>query len=105
MAGFSMVHPTFVTDAADIEGSAQGTVSSATSAAQSGALQEGIYDLWNTQDCYIKVAATANDVTAATGYFVKAAATIPVRIVVRANSKIGAIMASAVGSLAYHRVG
>lgn len=105
MGGFRMVHPAFFTDAADLEGNTQGTVSSATNAAQSAALLEGIYDIWGTQDCYVKVGTTATDVTAANGYLLKAAAALPVRIVVRADSKIGAILAATAGVLSYHRVG
>ncbi len=105
MAGFLFQHPQFVADCADLENYAQGTVSSATNAAQSAALQEGVYDIWGTQDCYVKVNPTANDVTSATGYLLKAAAALPVRILVRSNSKIGAIMATTAGVLSYHRVG
>ena len=96
-------HAAFVVDLIDIEGFAQGTVSSATNAAQSAALNEGVYDIWCDQNSFIKVATTANDVTTATGYLLRANNTIS--LVVRENSKIGAIMSTVAGTLSYHKVG
>ena len=100
---FHMRHPQFVSDLIDLEGYAQGSVSSATNAAQSAALNEGVYDLWCDQDSYIKIATTANDVTSSTGYLLRANNTIT--CVVRTNSKIGAIMSATAGTLKYHQVG
>jgi hypothetical protein len=95
-------HGTFVTDHIDIEGYSAATVSSATTAAQSGVLNEGVYDLWCTADTYVKVAPTANDVTSGTGYLLRANNTVP--FIVRTNSRIGCIMSTATGTLSYHRV-
>ena len=103
MAGFQMVHPQFISDLIDIEGFAKGTVSSATTAAQSAALTEGVYDIWCDQDTYIKVNTTANDVTTTTGYLLRANNTITG--VVRDARKIGCIMSTATGTLSYHKVG
>lgn len=102
MAGMSMDHGCGVSDWIDIEGSTQGTVTSATTATQSAALVEGVYDVWSTQDTFIKVGTTANDVTATSGYLVRSGNTLPV--LVRGGSKIGAIMSASVGVLSYHKV-
>ncbi len=89
-------------DALDIEGFAAAQLVTSSSAAQTAALAEGEYELWSSQDTYIKVAPTANDVTTTTGYLLRSNNTISVAI--RAGSKIGAIAAGA-GTLSYHRVG
>lgn len=73
-----------------------------TTAAQSAALDEGIYDVWSTVDTFIRVNPTANDVTAATGYLLRANVTVP--LYVRSGSKIGGILSSGTGTLSYHRV-
>lgn len=91
-----------VTDAISLSGFSQVTVSLSTAAAQSAALTDGIYDVWCDVDCYIKVAATANDVTTSTGYLLRANNTIPV--IVPDQEKIGGIVASGTGTLTYHRV-
>lgn len=104
MPGFSLVEAANkrVTDAVDIENNAQGQVAYTAAANQSAALPEGIYDVWSDVNCYIKVAPTANDVTIATGYLLLAGNVVP--ILVRQNSKIGAVGAGA-GTLSYHKVG
>lgn len=91
-----------VSDAISLSGNAQGTVSLSTTAAQSAALTGGVYDVWSDVDCYIKVAATANDVTTSTGYLLRANNTIP--IIVPDQEKLGGIVASGTGTLSYHRV-
>lgn len=91
-----------VSDAISLSGNAQGTVSLSTTASQSAALTGGVYDVWSDVDCYIKVAATANDVTTSTGYLLRANNTIP--IIVPDQEKLGGIVASGTGTLSYHRV-
>lgn len=102
MAGNSIDIGAIVSDHADLFNNSQGTVSAATNAAQSSALNEGIYDVWADVDCYIKVHTTANDVTAATGYKLFANNTVPIRV--RQDHKIGAILSSTAGTLSYHKV-
>lgn len=72
------------------------------SGTQTSALTEGAYDIWTTTDCYIKVAATASDVTTSTGYLLRSGNTIT--IAVGPGEKVGAITASASGTLSLHRV-
>jgi len=102
MAGVSGDHDQAVIDFIDIEGFSAVTVTSATTATQSAALIEGVYDVWCDQDTYIKVGQTANDVTATTGYLLYAKNVVSV--LVRKNSRIGAIMSTATGTLSYHQV-
>lgn len=91
-----------ISDAVALSGFSQTTVSLSTSAAQSAALTAGIYDVWCDVDCYIKVAATANDVTTSTGYLLRAGNTIP--LIIPDQQKIGGIVSSGTGTLTYHRV-
>lgn len=91
-----------VSDAVSLSGYSQGTVSLSTVAAQSAALTGGVYDIWSDVDCYIKIAATANDVTTSTGYLLRANNTIP--IIVPDQEKLGGIVASGTGTLTFHRV-
>ncbi len=91
-----------VTDGIALSGNAKATVSLSTTAAQSAALTGGIYDVWSDVDCYIKINATANDVTTSTGYLLRANNTVP--IIVPDQEKIGGILASGTGTLSYHRV-
>jgi len=72
-----------------------------TSAAQTAALPPGVYDVWCGIDAYIKVNTTADDVTTANGYLLRANNTIPV--VLGDGDKIGAI-AGASGTLSAHKV-
>lgn len=85
-----------------LTGNARGTdlTTAVTPAAQTGALDGGLYDIWCDVDVYIKVATTANDVTTSTGYLLRANNTIP--LVVGDGEKIGAI--GAVGTLKLHKV-
>lgn len=91
-----------VSDAISLSGNAKGTVSLSTTADQSAALTGGVYDVWSDVDCYIKVAATANNVTTSTGYLLRANNTIP--IIVPDQEKLGGIVASGTGTLSYHLV-
>lgn len=86
----------------DIEGNAQATLAISAAAAQTAALVEGIYAVWATVACYVKVADSANDVTTATGYIVRADTTV--FVFVRNGKKLGAIAGGA-GTLSYQRVG
>lgn len=71
-------------------------------AAQTGALGQGLYDLWcDTVDLNVKVNTTANDVTLLTGYKIYTGNVV--RVVVGDGDKIGAIAAAA-GTLNYHKV-
>lgn len=101
MPGLEMSHGLQVIDAVDLEGYAQASTSVSAIAAQTAALAEGIYDVWCDVDVYLKVAPTANDVTTSTGYLLRANNTVSVLI--RKNSKIGAIAGGA-GTLRYHKV-
>jgi len=96
-------HGVGVSDWADLEGNTQGTVTSATTAAQSAALTEGVYDIWCDQDTYVAVGTAASTgLTTTTGYLLRQGNTMPV--LVRQNSKIGAIMSTATGTLSYFKV-
>lgn len=103
MAYLSGKHPQAVSLSKDIEGTAQGTFAF-DAAAQSSALAEGVYDVWCDQDCYIKIAPTANDVTTSSGYLVLKNLS-PLPFVVRANSKIGAIKKTSAGNLYFQQIG
>lgn len=91
-----------VTDSISLSGNSQGSVSTSTTAAQSSALTGGVYDVWSSVDTYIKVNATANDVTTSTGYLLRANNTVPV--IVPDQEKLGGILSSGTGTLYYHRV-
>lgn len=91
-----------VADFIDIENDAQGQVATSTIAAHSAALSEGVYDVWSAVDTYIKVAASANDVTTSTGYLLRANQTIPVWV--SNGNKIGGILVTGTSTLSYHRV-
>ncbi len=97
MPGFAT---TLAGEGLDIEGYAGVQLVTSASAAQTAVLNEGAYDVWASQDTYIKIGPTANDVTTATGYLIRTNNTVP--IVVRQGSRIGAIAAGA-GTLTYHR--
>lgn len=98
MPGFT----TNVGDALDLENGAAVTLAVSAAAAQTPVLAEGRYDVWCTVDVLLKVAATANDVTAANGYLLRTGSTRT--IAVRVGSRIGAIAAGS-GTLSYHKVG
>lgn len=97
-----------ITDAVYLQGYSQANFAISGVGAQSVALSvdaipgAAVYDVWADVDCYIKIATTANNVTTATGYLLRANNTIPV--IVPTASKIGAITSGAAGTLAYHRV-
>lgn len=95
--------PNRVTDCVHLAGESQDNFSTSTTAAQSAALAGGVYDVWAAEDTYIKVAATANDVTVATGYLIPANQIIPVYV--PKDHKIGGILATGTGTLRFHRVG
>ena len=85
-----------------LQGNSAVTLAVSAAAAQTAALNQGVYDVWCTVDAYVKVATIANDVTAANGYLIRVGYTVP--LVVGDTDKIGAIAGSA-GTLSYHRVG
>jgi hypothetical protein len=97
-----------ITDAIYLQGYSQANFAISGTGAQSAALTvdtisgAAIYDVWSDVDCYIKVATTANNVTTATGYLLRAGNTVA--IIVPTLSKIGAITSGAAGTLSYHRV-
>lgn len=96
------------TDAVNISGYSQSApVSLSTSAAQSAALTGGLYDVNSDVTCYLKVAATANDVVAgaASGSGYKLVAGNTITLVVPDGQKIGGITSSGSGTLEIHRVG
>lgn len=85
-----------------LEGNSQQSFAISSSAAQSAALHEGLYDVWSTIDCYIKVEETATDVTTSTGYILFAYNVVTLGI--DESRKIGAITASGTGTLQIHKV-
>lgn len=98
-------HGEKVFDPVDPEGNAQARLALTVAAAQTSALNEGVYDVWCTVDCYIKVDpvdATAS-LTTLTGYLIKAGNVVPV--VIRQGSMLGGIVGAGTGTLSYHRVG
>ena len=60
------------------------------------------YDIWADVDCFLKINTTANNVTAADGYLLRANNTVTFHV--PSASKIGAITSGAAGTLSYHRV-
>lgn len=91
-----------VADVVALENFAAVTLAVSGVAAQTAALTLGVYDVWCTVDVYVKVHTTANDVTVANGYLIRAGTTIPLRVL--EGRKIGAIAGGA-GTLSYHRTG
>jgi len=85
-----------------LEGNSQQSFAISSSAAQSAALHEGLYDVWSTIDCYIKVEETATDVTTSTGYILFAYNVVTLGI--DESRKIGAITTSGTGTLQIHKV-
>lgn len=86
-----------------LTGNAQGAplTTAITPAAQTAAIDGGLYDLWCDASVYVKIAAIANDVTTSSGYLLRANTTI--RVMIPDDSlKIGAI--GAIGTLSYHKV-
>ncbi len=92
-----------ISDPADLEGNAQGTLSLSTTGAQTAQLVLGVYDVWADADCYLKVAnGTASDVTTSTGYKLIKDNVIP--IIIRKDRRIGGIVATGTATLSYHKV-
>jgi len=102
-AQFLNKHAAFTSDVIDIEGETQSNMAFSSTATQSAALTEGVYDVWCDQDVYLEVGTAAASVTSSTGYLVRANKTVPVAI--RTGSKIGAVRSSASGTLSWHKVG
>lgn len=93
-----------VSDIIDIAGRAQASLAFTDTGADADDLAEGQYDIWATQDCYIKVHATdASDVLTNTGYLVRANQTFP--IMIRQGHHLGAIRSATNGTLYYHQIG
>lgn len=95
-------HAISYTDFLDLEERAQAQlVLAAATAGSTGALAEGLYDIWATTDVFVKIAPVANavDVTAVTGYLIRANNTVSV--LVRNGSKINALSVAG-GTLSYH---
>lgn len=92
-----------VLDIADMARSAD--VSFSGTAAQSAALSPGgpggLYDIVSDIDCFIKVAATADTVTTATGYPLSANVMLP--LWVPNGYKIGVVSSGASGTLQIHQ--
>ena len=84
-----------------LQGNARIDLAVSTAAAQTAVLPSGVYDVWCGIDVYIKVDSTANDVTTANGYLLRANNTVP--IVLGDGDRIGAI-AGAAGTLSAHKV-
>jgi hypothetical protein len=92
-----------VSDSVDIRNAAQDSMAITTSAAQSNPLSDGgVYDVSATVDCFVKVAVTANDVTATSGYPLYGGNAVP--FMIGAGERIGAITATGSGTLRWHRV-
>lgn len=87
-----------------LSGNTQGTpLSVSGAAAQTAALDGGLYDIWSDVDVYLKVATIANDVTTATGYLLRANNTVAL-LIPQDLEKIGGITAGGSGTLSYHKV-
>lgn len=92
-----------VSDAISISGFVRGTdLALTTTGAQTDLLAGGIYDVWTTADCFLKIGVTASDVTTTTGYPVWMGNVIS--LVVPDQERIGAIVASGTAVLSFHRV-
>lgn len=103
-----MIHATnmvtnLTTEMLSITGFARGTdLSISSTGAHTAVLDQGAYDIWCSTDCYIKTAATANDVTTSSGYLLRSGNTITIAI--DSGHKLGGITTAASGTLSYHRV-
>ncbi len=94
---------TIIDDSIDIENNAAGTlVLAAATAGHTSPLAAGVYDVWCTTDVFVKVGATADDVTATNGYLIRQNNSVTVRI--RPQSRIGGLSVAG-GTLTYHKVG
>mgnify|MGYP007131755101 CR=1 FL=1 len=87
--------------AVSLEGRAQTQITISASATASVALNNGVYDVWCSIDCYLKVGLVPNDVAVSTGYLLRAGNTVP--LFVDQDRKIGAI-ASSTATLCFHQV-
>ncbi len=86
-----------------LQGNSQGALSVSGTAAQTAEFTaDGYYDMWSDVDVWIKIAATANDVTTSTGYLIVANTVVP-NFMINRNERIGAIAGGA-GTLRYHKV-
>lgn len=84
-------------------GFSQATLSVSSTAAQTAALDAGVYDVWcDDCDVYLKIAATANAVTTSTGYKLATGSMVSL-YVPSGGYKLGGITAGVSGTLRYHR--
>lgn len=86
----------------DIEGNSATSLATSTTVAKTAALAEGIYAVRPSVDTYFRVGPDPSALTTANGYLVPANTTQP--ILVRDQSKIGAILASATGTVVIHKI-
>lgn len=97
--------PKRVVDALHLSGAARVDVAVSATPAATAALTGGLYDVWANIDCYLKVAATATDVTVAAGanagYLLRANNTV--QVAVPNDMTIGAV-AGGSGTLSIHQV-
>jgi len=96
-------HHARVTDIVDLEGYTRTDLAFATAATQSGVIDEGWYDTWADQDCYIEVSPTTTGLTTGNGYLLRANNTITVLI--RRSSKLAVMRVTASGTLSWHKIG
>ena len=97
------LHARETVDFLDIYTFSQATLAISAVAAQTAALDEGIYDVWcNEAEVFVRIDATATGVTTGNGYPIKIGNVLSFQI--RPNHRIGAILASGSGTLRYHRV-
>ncbi len=95
-----------VTDALNLGGNARVDLALTTTADHTAVLAVGRYAVWTTADCYIKVNATANNVTVAAG--------ANAGLLLRANTteflnfsgseRLGGIVSTGTATLSYHKV-
>lgn len=92
-----------VTDALNLAGNARADLALTTSAAQTASvLTAGRYAVSTSADCFIKVNATASDVTTANGYPLKANTVEFLNF--SGSEKLGGIVATGTATLSYHKV-
>lgn len=95
----------FKSEVIDIQGEVQVSTAFSTTATATVGFEEGVFDIWADQDCYIEVIASGASaaVTSSTGYLLRANNTVPLAI--RRNSMMGVVRSTASGTLYAFKTG